>query len=209
MSLPDISKWKYFDIDNECNVDDCYLLLNLPEIKFKNFLITYEADKILDKKLKIFGKNFVENNKDKCEIICCRKEFKLTEFFEDSDIILKFKDIFEFILRLSIDITNLSYMFSGCIALLSVKDFNKDSHYKNDVRFENHKFSNPSNSLASLPDISSWNTKKITDLIFLFSSCCSLESLPDLSRWFTIKITDLSYMFYNCNSLISLPDISA
>ena len=39
-------------------------------------------------------------------------------------------------------------------------------------------------------------------------NCKSLSSLPDISKWNTIKVTNMSYMFYDCKSLISLSDIS-
>jgi surface protein len=42
----------------------------------------------------------------------------------------------------------------------------------------------------------------------MFSGCGSLESLPDISKWNTSKVTDMSDMFEDCNSLISLPNMS-
>ena len=45
-------------------------------------------------------------------------------------------------------------------------------------------------------------------MIGMFFDCCSLKSLPDISKWDTKNVTDMSYMFYNCSSLKSLPDIS-
>ena len=42
----------------------------------------------------------------------------------------------------------------------------------------------------------------------MFSNCSSLSSLPDISKWDTKNITDMSYMFRGCSSLSSLPDIS-
>ena len=38
--------------------------------------------------------------------------------------------------------------------------------------------------------------------------CNSLTPLPDLSKWDTSKVTNINYMFYRCNSLISLPDLT-
>ena len=38
--------------------------------------------------------------------------------------------------------------------------------------------------------------------------CSSLISLPDISKWNTNKVTDISYIFDECSSLISFPDIS-
>ena len=40
-------------------------------------------------------------------------------------------------------------------------------------------------SLNSLPDISKWNTNKVTDMSGMFSECESLKSLPDISNWNT------------------------
>ena len=43
---------------------------------------------------------------------------------------------------------------------------------------------------------------------FMFSGCKSLLSLPDISKWNTNKVTNMSNMFENCSSLSSLPNIS-
>ena len=42
----------------------------------------------------------------------------------------------------------------------------------------------------------------------MFCDCSSLQSLPDISKWDTKNVTNMSFMFYNCSSLQSLPDIS-
>ena len=63
-------------------------------------------------------------------------------------------------------------------------------------------------SLKSLPDISKWNTNKVTNMNNLFYNCKSLESLPDISKWNTNKVTNMNALLYNCESLKSLPDIS-
>ena len=63
-------------------------------------------------------------------------------------------------------------------------------------------------SLKSLPDISNWNTSKITNMTRIFYNCSSLKSLPDISKWNTNNVTDISSLFYNCYSLELLPDIS-
>ena len=43
---------------------------------------------------------------------------------------------------------------------------------------------------------------------YMFSNCKTLESLPDISKWDTKNVTNMSYIISNCNSLESLPDIS-
>ena len=60
--------------------------------------------------------------------------------------------------------------------------------------------------LAKVKNITSWNTKNVEDMEFLFRDCTSLTTL-DLSGWNTAKVTDLYGAFYNCSSLTSL-DVS-
>ena len=55
-------------------------------------------------------------------------------------------------------------------------------------------------SLISLPDISKWSYKKITNSIF--HNCISLQSL-ELSNFKTNYTKDMSYMFFNCKNLES------
>ena len=47
-------------------------------------------------------------------------------------------------------------------------------------------------SLKSLPDISNWNTTKVTTMSFMFNSCSSITSLPDISNWNTTNVTDIN-----------------
>ena len=67
---------------------------------------------------------------------------------------------------------------------------------------------NGCNLLNSLPDISKWDTNKVTDMSYMFYGCSSLSSLPDISKWDTKNVTNMSYIFSYCSSLVSLPDIS-
>ena len=56
-------------------------------------------------------------------------------------------------------------------------------------------------SLISLPDISKWNTKNVTNMSFMFNNCESLNNLPDISKWDTKNVDNMSGMFYSCESL--------
>ena len=95
-------------------------------------------------------------------------------------------------------VTDMSNMFSGCSALLSldVRNFNTAN-----VTNMSYMFSNCS-SLTSL-DVTNFNTAKVTDMTRMFLGCSSLTSL-DVRNFNTAKVTDMSYMFYNCYSLTSL-----
>jgi len=43
--------------------------------------------------------------------------------------------------------------------------------------------------LDSLPDISNWNTKNLSNIQNMFHYCSSLKSLPDISKWNINNIT--------------------
>ena len=55
---------------------------------------------------------------------------------------------------------------------------------------------------SSLPDISKWNTKKVTDMSYMFAKCSSLSSLPDISNWNTKNVTDITDIFDNSINLL-------
>ena len=55
------------------------------------------------------------------------------------------------------------------------------------------------NSLISLPDISKWNTKNVTDMSSMLRDYTSLISVPDISKLNTKNVTDMSFMFYSFN----------
>ena len=63
------------------------------------------------------------------------------------------------------------------------------------------------NKLTEVKNITSWDTKNVEDMEFLFRDCPSLVSL-DLSGWNTAKVKILYGTFYNCVGLTSL-DVSS
>ena len=92
-------------------------------------------------KIKLFDKNFIENNKDNCKIIIEDKEYELMEYFNINKLKNKNNNILSIELKGIENITNMSYMFSWC------------------------------SSLNSLPDISNWNTTNVTDMSCMFYGC--------------------------------------
>ena len=78
--------------------------------------------KLRSDSLRIFGKKFVNNNKDKCEIIYDGKIYKLTQFCYDIDKNYKEKDLFIIKLRGINNIYDSSYMFFCCESLISLPD---------------------------------------------------------------------------------------
>ena len=150
----------------------------------------------------MFGSNFVDNNnKQKCKIIYNNIEYELQEYLNDIDkknindkIIIKLKGIK--------NITDMSYMFSGCYSLLSLPDISKwdiSNIIKMTYMFDNCEL------LSSMPDISEWNTSNVTKMKGMFNNCKSLSSLPDISKWNISNVIDMTDMFNGCKSSLNIP----
>ena len=171
---------------NEMNKNEIDIIYNIPNN---------------ENEIKIFGKEFVENNKDLCKIIYDNKEYNISENFNCKNIkenILKFK------LKGINNINVLDSMFEGCSQLSNLSNFsNWDTTYTAYIRnvFKNCK-------CLELPDISNWNTSNVGYMNSLFEGCSLLKSLPDISNWNVSNVVTMKNMFKDCSSLISLPDIS-
>ena len=126
------------------------------------------------------------------------------------------------------NVTDMSYMFSGCSGLtsLDLSNFNTanvtnmqsmfytcggltsldlSSFNTANVTDMNGMFSY-CYGLTSL-DLSSFNTANVTNMSRMFEGCSGLTSL-DLSNFNTVNVTDMRYMFYHCSGLTSL-DLSS
>ena len=151
--------------------------------------------------IKLFGGDFVENNKGKCKIKINDTETELCTNYmiKNSEKMLKVK------LKLNTTITDMSLMFQGCSSLLSLEGISQAQ--TENVSNMRGMFSGCS-SLKSLEGISKWKTSNVTDMSFMFHECSSLSSLEGISKWQTGNVTNMSYMFYECTSLSSLEGIS-
>ena len=88
----------------------------------QDFLIFQLEYKATNKsKIKLFGKYFVEKNKDKCKIIYNEKEYEIAEYFE-IDNNLNNDNIIKIQLKIDNNITDIANMFNGCKTLLSFRD---------------------------------------------------------------------------------------
>ena len=200
--------------------------------------IIYQVIKELDTKINIFGKTFVENNKDKCKIIINGKEQELVECLDN----INYSEIFDFdgkYTEISIklkginNITNASCMFQNCVALIALPDLGKWDTSKvtsmEGMFWECWTLIHISDNISKwntcnlttiygmflkciylmyLPDISKWNTNNLKVMEELFHSCQNLREVPDISNWNTENVESLSFIFTDCKSLTSLPDIS-
>ena len=150
--------------------------------------------------IKLFGEEFVENNKLNCKIISKGKELELVEYIGINKIELKQDKTFEIKLKGIKNITNISDIFCKCPSLLSLPDINQidTSNITNmkDMFLE-------CTSLISLPDISNWNVSNVIRMDGLFASCNSLLTLPDISKWDTSNVENMYKIFSYCSSLSS------
>ena len=102
---------------------------------YKNIIIIkYKVDNNEDDKIRLFGNEFVHNNKNKCKIIIdTNEEFGLyTHWYKHR---IK-NDIFEIKLKIIKPLTNIQGMFSMCNSLLSSSDFsNFDNSYVTNMSY--------------------------------------------------------------------------
>ena len=152
---------------------------------------------------KLFGENFVNDNKHLCKIIIGNKEFELKSYLnKESDEVNK--NEFEIKLKGISRLTSLSCMFCGCLSLDSIIGFEK-INTKNMTSFS---FLFGFCKISSIPDISKWDTRNVTNMNQMFVHCFHLKSIPDISKWNTSNLMYINNLFTDCYSLEFLPDIS-
>ena len=174
--------------------------------KYKNNKCTmlYSLIDEEEKKIRIFGAEFVRINKDNCYIIINDEEKKdLCEYYEYEN---NYEKNISIELIMNEEVTNINQLFYGCTSLISLSDI---SYWNTSKITEMEFIFCECSSLSSLPDISKWDTSKVDKMNGMFCGCKSLTSLPDISKWDISKAIDISYMFANCSSLSKLPDISS
>ena len=191
----------------------------------------YKIDTNIDS-VSIFGRCFVENNKDICKILYEDKEYELKEKFNLNDINIPKDNILKIKLTNINKVTKMNCIFNECKSLISLPDISQwnTSNIKdmknmfagctsltNLSDISKWNISNVTNlkdlfqgceSLVSLPDISVWDTSNVIIMKGIFSGCSKLSKIPDISKWNTKNVTNMSEMFKECNSLSELPDIS-
>ena len=157
-----------------------------------------------DDNIRLFGKFFVDNNKENCKIILDGKEIGLKDTIELNNIHINNNQL-EIKLKGIQNVNDMSGLFSNCSYLKSLPDISKWN--TSNINSMSCIFSECS-SLISLPDISNWNTINVNNMSFMFYECSSIKSLPDLSKWNTSNVNYFDSMFSGCSSINSLPNMS-
>ena len=159
--------------------------------------IEYHSYENQSTKIKIFNKNFINNNKNNFILLIDDKEEILKEIVEVKDV----KDTVKLKLVKINEPTDLSEMFYNCDCLSKIKVIN--GWETSNVEAIYGMF-HGCGALEELPDISKWVTKKITDLSSMFEGCKTLSSISGISNWDVENVKNLKYIFNGCESLESL-----
>ena len=182
------------DKENNIIIDD-----NSSSDKLNQMAIIYKIDNNQDE-IRLFGKYFVENNKNKCILLIDGQQIELCETLKLNNN-QKNKNTLKVKLIENNNIISMNYMFSYCKSLISLPDIDKwNTKNVTDMGY----MSNSCTILKSLSDISNWDTSNVNNFRNMFCKCKSLESLPDISKWNTKNVTDMYNIFFNCSSLKSL-----
>ena len=142
-----------------------------------------------EQKIRIFGDNFVKNNKKNYLITVNGKKYELNPFFNIKDLKIR-KDILEVKLIELKPPTDLSYMFCGCTSLVILNDVSKWN--TNNVTTMKAMFQS-CKALQFLQCIGKLNTENVTDISYMFCECVSLILLPDISKWLHYLYSILRY----------------
>ena len=201
-------------------------IINIYHYLYDKLKIHYHCFSNKTTKIRLFGRIFIKNNRNKCSVIIDNelKKIEACEFYElnpNTDlniILLKEDDIIDlsymfndceslqFIFNDSKwntnNIINMSYMFCNCKLLSSLPTFIYDCDTSKVTDMSN--MFNGCESLNEISDISDWDTSKVESMCKMFYGCKSLENLENILKWDTKNVTDMSYMFYNCSNLKSI-----
>ena len=147
----------------------------------------------------IFGTEFVNFNRNNINLTINNIKTPLVDQFMLNKGENKIK------LYIKNKLTNLSYMFYGCINLKNIKELK----YLDTTNVKN--FSRLFWGCSSLIDISclrNWNVSNGVDFSYAFTGCSSLIDISPLATWNVSNGTNFSYMFCRCLTLIEINPLS-
>ena len=188
------SNYKYYPNNiHEININNINDFFN----NFYGNEITLKYKIIDEKKIKLFGTKFIENNKDICYFIINNEEKELEEYYS-LDENKKPKELgVKLVKKKGKQFKNMSYIFHECTCLISLDNISKWDI--SNVDNMSHGFHGCS-SLSKIPEnISLWDTSKVEDMSYLFYFCSSLNEIPNsITQWNFSKVKTMDYMFYGC-----------
>ena len=181
------------EIQKDNNINNYSIEKRLEELKIiiinLNYFVNTEGN------YDIFGKIFVENNKDNIEILLNGKE----NLFKNNYKLKSGKNIISIIIKNKI--TNLSYMFYKCELLKNISEL--EYLDVNDSTNFSYMFYGCSN-LTDIKSLENWNVSNGKDFTSMFSSCSSLSDIKPLKNWNVSNGKDFTSMFEGCSQLLDI-----
>ena len=187
-----------------------------------NYKITQKIKSRNPRFIYIFGKNFVNNNKNKCIIVHNDKIYSLMEYILFKDIIIKEDNKFVYYYRELVKIYNKSYMFCSCNSLeefsyleySETKIENEKIKYDIDYDYEesdesNSFYSKNSNNIETLE-----NRNLSSDKNSIFEIYHPLNEIDNKIQKMKMKMNGLlniKHMFEGCLNLkllINIPKLN-
>ena len=224
----------YFHFEN---ISRCYYYLISRYIinPRKNCMkIIYDVKDCKEEEIRIFGRHFVEANKDKLSLIINNEKSELIEKIKNNgkdndylEIILIQEDENKYLEDMSCmfcacnfiksfntfldhkpinfsHVKDISYMFKDCS---NITTLNLDifKPFSNVTNMENLFYN--CNKLKEINGLQEWNTFNVTSMANMFNGCKELQKINDIEQFKTDNVINFAGMFSNCSSLKSLPNI--
>ena len=170
----------------------------------------------------IFGKEFVENNKDNIDLTINGKKNELVNFCELKEgknyITIKIKNKLTNVSKMFYwckwlkDINELKYldvgqctnfecMFEGCSSLIDIKPLeNWDVSKGNNFAGMFYKCS----SLSDITPLKNWDVSNSNNFSSIFFECTKLPNIEPLENWKVFNCYNFDYMFSGCSLIFSI-----
>ena len=160
----------------------------------KNINLIYISDS--NEIQKIFGKKFVENNKDNIDLIINGEKCKLI----DKYILKKGENNIEMIIKNKI--INLCSMFYECRTLVNIEELK----YLDTKEVKNFSEMFYGCSISNINPLEKWDVSNVNNFDLMFFKCNKLSDIKALKTWNVSNCINFSRIFMYCSSLY---DISA
>lgn len=182
------------DYNNKIEISNSYPKKN--DNKNEINLLYHTSQKGKDK---IFGKTFVENNKNNIDLIINgNKELLIDEYFLNEG-----NNYIKLIMKNKLN--KIEEMFYGCTTLKNIDDLKYLD--TSEITDFSHIFFGCS-SLENINSLENWDVSNGTNFQGMFAECSSLIDIEPLKKWKVFKNTNFKSMFYNCKLLSNLTPLN-
>ena len=205
VSLPVLSNWNIPNIIiSDTNIIKGIIQINTDDINTNITLFSTDINNKIDVYVNKIKVNIIKDNKEwkykftkegeyNFEIVFRNIINNMFEFFNKcSNLISLDFSIFD-----TLNIADMSYMFSFCKNLKEIKGIN---NFKTKNVINMYAMFNECRKLEHL-DLSSFNTSNVLDMGMMFSFCQNIKEIKGINNFNTNKVTNMNGMFQSCSEL--------